>query len=489
MNTDQENNQQNASPPAIRVSATWTAGQVAEQKFTSSFRIGRDPTNDIHIADPVVSRKHAEVVLLAGTWWIQDCNSGNGLFVNEQAIGRYEIKEQVKVTLGRNGPQLNLIIDPPVAKAPETKKDPQTEAHYQQHYFSDQNDENAGEHTIMVRRAFAQVQKKQKRTYGAIIGFVVCLFLVAGSVAVYNHQQIVKQKKLAEEIFYTMKSLEVEFADVLKKGRESEDTSTIARVEQYKQKARALENSYSEFVDTLGIYSSISPEEQAILKTARIFGECELLVPDDFTKEVLRYIKKWQSTKRLVNAVKRADDMGYTPTIADTMRFYYLPPQFFYLALQESNFKVNAMGPKTRWGIAKGMWQFIPETGSRYGLRTGPLYKERTVDPQDERHNFAKSTVAAAKYLRKIYDTDAQASGLLVMASYNWGENRIIRMVRAMPNNPQERNFWKFFKQYRDKIPEQTYDYVFYIFSAAVIGENPRLFGFNFDNPLHLAGR
>jgi hypothetical protein len=33
-------------------------------------------------------------------------------------------------------------------------------------------------------------------------------------------------------------------------------------------------------------------------------------------------------------------------------------------------------------------------------------------------------------------------------------------------------------------VPKETYNYVFYIFSAAVIGENPKLFGFDFDNPL-----
>ena len=36
----------------------------------------------------------------------------------------------------------------------------------------------------------------------------------------------------------------------------------------------------------------------------------------------------------------------------------------------------------------------------------------------------------------------------------------------------------------KKKIPNETYNYVFYIFSAAVIGENPKLFGFDFDNPL-----
>jgi hypothetical protein len=51
-----------------------------------------------------------------------------------------------------------------------------------------------------------------------------------------------------------------------------------------------------------------------------------------------------------------------------------------------------------------------------------------------------------------------------------------------MPKNPRDRNFWKLLQKYR--IPKETYDYVFSIVSAAVIGENPRLFGFDFDNPL-----
>ena len=75
-------------------------------------------------------------------------------------------------------------------------------------------------------------------------------------------------------------------------------------------------------------------------------------------------------------------------------------------------------------------------------------------------------------------------SGLLVMACYNWGEDYVLPLVRSMPLNPKDRNFWMLLQKHRDKIPKETYDYVFYIVSAAVIGENPRLFGFNFDNPL-----
>jgi hypothetical protein len=75
------------------------------------------------------------------------------------------------------------------------------------------------------------------------------------------------------------------------------------------------------------------------------------------------------------------------------------------------------------------------------------------------------------------------------MASYNWGEHRIINMLRTMPANPRERNFWKVLEQHRDQVPKETYDYVLSIVSAAVIGENPKLFGFGFESPLAFLNR
>jgi hypothetical protein len=226
----------------------------------------------------------------------------------------------------------------------------------------------------------------------------------------------------------------------------------------------------------------MSDQDRLILRVARIYGECEANLPDGFVEEVKKYIGKWQSSNRFAEAIERANLNGYSRIIKDVMLEHYLPPQFFYLALQESDFRRNVAGPKTRFGIAKGIWQFIPSTANRFGLRTGPLLEVPGYDPKDERFDFEKATRAAASYIREIYTTDAQASGLLVMASYNWGEHRIIERIRQMPENPRERNFWKLLKQHQ--IPKETYDYVYYIFSATVIGENPRLFGFDFDNPL-----
>jgi soluble lytic murein transglycosylase-like protein len=228
----------------------------------------------------------------------------------------------------------------------------------------------------------------------------------------------------------------------------------------------------------------LTEHERLILRVARVFGECEINIPAGFVTEVQNYIRKWQSSDRLEKAIRTAHEKGYREKISEALLAEGLPPQFFYLALQESNFDIYAVGPKTYKGHAKGMWQFIPETAIKYGLRVGPLVELSRPDLKDERHNFDKATNAAARYLRFIYSTDAQASGLLVMSSYNWGEEKVVKLLRSMPANPKDRNFWRLLTSHRDKIPRETYDYVFYIVSAAVIGENPRLFGFRFDNPL-----
>ena len=88
-------------------------------------------------------------------------------------------------------------------------------------------------------------------------------------------------------------------------------------------------------------------------------------------------------------------------------------------------------------GIAKGMWQFIPDTAERFKLTVGPLKAFPRPDPGDERHQWEKATRAAASYIKEIYATDAQASGLLVMASYNWGEGRVIKLLRGNAGQPQ----------------------------------------------------
>lgn len=351
-------------------------------------------------------------------------------------------------------------------------------------------DQASGEHTMMVRRAFAEVQKKQRMTYGIIIGLVVLMLIVTGSVAWYKHSQVIEQRKLAAEVFYTMRALEIELIKLRVETEQRKSLEAKKQIEAVKGQKKKLEQSYERYVNSLDVYSKgLSEKEKIIMRMAHRFGECEINMPEGFVEEVSGFIANWQSSKRLSRVIRRAKRQGYIPKILEALSDEDLPAQFFYLAVQESNLDHQAVGPPTRFGIAKGMWQFIPSTAEKYGLRIGPLKDQAVVDLLDERHNFEKSTRAAASYLRDIYTTDAQASGLLVMASYNWGERRVVKLIQTMPENPRERNFWQLITAYRKKVPDETYDYVFSIFTAAVIGENPRLFGFEFDNPLLIADK
>lgn len=470
------------------------------------FQIGRHSECAVCIQDNVVSRHHAELYLVDGRWWIKDLNSANGVIFNGKRIIQAPLTGNDRFQLGNGGPQFSCSIKSSAAETsmgapPEqqpsqiSKESVSSEAgrtdldHYKRHYFTDADGQTAGQHTMMVRRAFAEVQKKQRLTYGMIIGFVVMLLIITGSVALYKHGQVVKQRNLATEVFYTLRALEIDLMKLRLETQRSRSLEAEIQYDAVKTQKQKLEKSYEQYVESLDIYGKgLSEEEKIILRMARRFGECEINMPKGFAAEVSDFIENWQSSDRLAKVIQKAEQQGYIPRIVKALSKQELPAQFFYLAVQESNLNHRAVGPPTRFGIAKGMWQFIPATAEKYGLRTGPLTDEAVVDILDERHNIQKSTVAAARYLRDIYTTDAQASGLLVMASYNWGEHRVIDLIKTMPANPQDRNFWELISKYRHRIPDETYDYVFSIFSAAVIGENPRLFGFEFDNPLANAG-
>ena len=377
-----------------------------------------------------------EVSFENGKWLVRDLGSANGIFVDGNRVPGAAIDGALTIRLGVEGPFVAFAVElppppppPPPPPIPEAAPPPGSTALYAAHYFrKTAPDESAGMHTQMVRKAFQQVQKKQKRRYHAIVAGLLVLIAGVGAFAYYQHVRIAQQTSTAKELFYAMKSLRVDIATVEQLVQESGNRQAADQVKKYQSRQREMEKNYDRFLTSLRIYDPKMTEEQRlVLRVARIFGECELDVPPGFADEVQNYIKKWQSSAQArQGGAERASENGYIEKITRELLAQNLPPQFFYLALQESDFDPFISGPPTYKGIAKGMWQFIPETAVKYGLRIGPLADFRRPDPSDDRHNWEKATVAAARYLKDIYSTDAQASGLLVMASYNWGEQKVI---------------------------------------------------------------
>jgi membrane-bound lytic murein transglycosylase D len=478
-------------------------------RFSAPFRIGRRDEAEVCIKNDFVSRYHVEVTFEEGQWWLRDLESANGVFLGSRKVTSIPIEGSLVVRLGIEGPfvRVEAHLPPPPAPAAETRingavesgatKAPGAPGSKQEkvaeainRYFQDKPAGEIGEHTMMVREAFAQVQKKERRKYGWVVGALAVIVLATGAYAWRLHQITAAQTETALELFYSIKGLDVDIAGVEKLLVDSGSQSGAAQLARYRQRRQDMERNYNQFLESLHIYDAkMTPQHQLILRVARIFGESEIGMPPEFLTEVDNYIQKWKSSDRLVKGLENARRNNAIPFIANEFLAQGLPPQFVYLALQESNFEPLISGPPTRSGIAKGMWQFVPATAAKYGLTVGPLVELPRPDPGDDRHNWQRATHAAASYIKDLYRTEAQASGFLVMSCYNWGEDRVLPMVQQMPANPKDRNFWKLLALGKQKIPKETYDYVFYIASAAVIGENPRMFGFDFDSPLEFLSK
>ncbi len=469
---------------AVTVFIDRGSASTSQHRFDHPFTIGRSEECDLVLPDNVVSKLHAAVSFEKDRWWLEDRHSMNGLYDRGKRVARVMLRGRVQIRLGIDGPLLTFETEDPAALEETMPAAAPSLSDYVNHYFREEPTRKPGEHTLMLRRAFQLVQKKKSRRYVVVILILGFLFAAAAGYAIYKRQQINRQYALASDVFYKLKSLELAYTMLEKRVPLSRDSSLRSELSTYLAQRRELTETYDRFLNELGIYrEGMDQKERIIYHVARMFGECEAAMPKEFADEVLSYIDLWKRSSRLPKSIARAEALGYPDKISRAMLAVDMPPQFFYLALQESEFDSTVCGPPTRLGIAKGMWQFVPSTAVAYGLKTGPLVELPRPDPRDERHNTEKSTAAAARYLRDIYNTDAQASGLLVIASYNWGQNVVRGLIRKMPENPRDRNFWKFLVQYKDKIPKQTYDYVFYIFSAAVIGEDPQLFGFSFPPP------
>jgi hypothetical protein len=445
-------------------------------QFTRPFLIGREPTCDVVIDNGRVSRRHVLVAFENGQWQLHDQQSGNGIIVAGRRVPSARVGERLSVRLGPEGPVVTLV--PVTAAAAAGVAAPEGTAGY-----VPRPDAPVGSRTMFFQRTIA----RQRRTYRAMVGLLALVAAAAGAYAYYAHRKIAALEARAQDIFYRMKVVDTQNARAEEQLRKAGITRTDAQIRQYREERARLEREYEAYLDELGVYGTrMSEEDRLILRVTRRLGECEVAAPPQYVDEVRRYIRQWRSTSRFVDGVRLAKRNGYTQRIIDELDTVNLPRQFFYLALQESNFNEFAVGPPTSYGYAKGMWQFIRDTGARYGLRPGPFAAYARKDPLDERHQWEKATHAAALYLKDIYATDAQASALLVMASYNWGERRVIKRIKSMPQDPRERNFWKLLAKYPNDVPSQTYNYVLSIVSAAVIGENPRLFNIPIDNPLAL---
>ncbi len=181
-------------------------------------------------------------------------------------------------------------------------------------------------------------------------------------------------------------------------------------------------------------------------------------IPIVINEKVEHFIQYFQTTAKNNFSNWLARSEKYIPFMRDLLKEKGLPEDLVYLALIESGFNPYAYSRSK----AMGPWQFIYLTGKRYGLKVNWWVDERR-DPE-------KSTIAAAKYLRDLYDMFE--CWYLAAAGYNAGENKIARAMKRY----RTEDFWELTKY--GYLKQETKHYVPQMIAAALLAKDPEKYGF-----------
>ncbi len=182
-------------------------------------------------------------------------------------------------------------------------------------------------------------------------------------------------------------------------------------------------------------------------------------LPIEINDRVLNFLDYYQNGRGRTFIELGLERVGrYQPLIEKILKEEGVPQDLIYLCQAESAFVPRALSRAK----AKGMWQFISSRGKEYGLKQNWWIDERS-DPE-------KSTRAAAKHLKDLYQEFGD--WYLAMAAYNAGPMRI---TRAMSKTGAS-DFWKLAE--KKALPKETMNYVPTILALTIIGKNPEKYGF-----------
>ena len=208
-------------------------------------------------------------------------------------------------------------------------------------------------------------------------------------------------------------------------------------------------------------------EEPTPLEIGEDETEVSFDIPIVVNDRVEYFIEYFQTTHRKPFSRWLQRSERYIPMMKELLREHGMPEDLVYMALIESGFNPRAYSRRK----ASGPWQFIYRTGKRYGLQANWWIDERR-DPE-------KSTIAAAKHLKDLYDEFSD--WYLAAAGYNAGAGKISRAIKRYKTE----DFWELTKH--RYLKRETKNYVPKMIAAALIAKEPEKYGFidiEYDEPI-----
>jgi len=172
------------------------------------------------------------------------------------------------------------------------------------------------------------------------------------------------------------------------------------------------------------------------------------------------YIEQYSSTRGIatLNAVMERARI-YMPFIREEVQKRGLPPELAFLPIIESGFQITA---RSRSG-AMGLWQFMMNSISPYGMKVSELI--------DERRDFIKSTRGALQKLEDEYKR--LGCWELTLAAYNSGINAVTRTIQRTGNN----DYWEL--SGKKELRPETINFVPRLIAVSYVVSQPRRFGIN----------
>jgi len=199
--------------------------------------------------------------------------------------------------------------------------------------------------------------------------------------------------------------------------------------------------------------AAVTAKAEAELKQTR--SDIPLIINDYVAGYINFFTNSNRGRNTLINGWQRAG--RYREMIFRVLREEGVPQDLFYLAQAESGFHPVAV---SRVG-ARGMWQFMHYTAPLYDLKKNWWIDERQ-DPE-------KSTRAAARHLKDLYNQFGD--WWLAMAAYNSGAGNVQRAVQRTGYA----DFWELYK--RNVLPKETKNYVPIIVAMTIVAKNPGQYG------------
>ena len=152
----------------------------------------------------------------------------------------------------------------------------------------------------------------------------------------------------------------------------------------------------------------------------------------------------------------------YLHYIIETVEAAGIPSEIALLPIVESAFQPFAYSH----GRAAGIWQFIPATGKRYGLKQNWWY--------DGRRDVFASTKAAINLLKKL-NQNFKGDWMHALAAYNTGDARVKRSIRRNKRRGKSTDFFAL------KLPNETRAYVPKLLALKMIINDPEAYGIELD--------